>query len=676
LKTISFCWRSRNALIPALVTLLGSVILLSGMIAPVFAVTLNEALDNSSLTFSTGGSATWFGQTSVYSYGGSAAQSGDISDGQTSWLSFQTPYVGSSGNYLRFDWKVSSEERFDMLTFYMDYVFMGSINGEVGWQQETCYIPAGYHTLEWSYEKDGSGSSGADAGWVDHVQLFSGWAAPTIGEAVDNTALTWSSFFSGYGEAWKGEPFISMYGGDAAQSGSVRDSSYSYLDTGVTGPGTLYFYWKVSSEADDYLIFYIDGVSQSSISGTIDWQQKSFNVASGYHTLRWSYKKDVGVSSGSDAGWLDQVEFVPTSVTLGEAVDNTGLTWSTFGSAHWFGQTSTSYYGGDAAQSGKVIDDAYTWIQTTVTGPGTLSFYWKVSSEAGYDYLEFYIDGALQSEISGEVNWQQKSFSLASGSHLLVWSYSKDRSVSTGSDAGWLDRVQVTSTGASAHIYIEHTYRGDLVVDIGVGNTASPLWSSRVWNRQGGSADNLDLTVDLSAATAYLPPSNTYRWFLKVYDAASGDQGKITQFSITYQGNTYTSTEVPVLVSDLKTSYAYIPSPAPIQAHVYIQHTYRGDLIVDIGVGSTSTPLWSKRVWSGTGGSADNLDLYIDLSSVVKYLPPSATYAWWVKVYDKAAGDTGKIVTFTITYQGKTYTSPDVPVPINDLKTSYAYIKG
>jgi hypothetical protein len=130
-------------------------------------------------------------------------------------------------------------------------------------------------------------------------------------------------------------------------------------------------------------------------------------------------------------------------------VDNTGLTWSTFGSTHWFGQTSTSYYGGDAAQSGNVIDDAYTWIQTTVTGPGTLSFYWKVSSEAGYDYLEFYIDGALQSEISGEVNWQQKSFSLASGSHTLVWSYSKDRSVSTGSDAGWLDRVQFTSTPTS-----------------------------------------------------------------------------------------------------------------------------------------------------------------------------------------------------------------------------------
>jgi hypothetical protein len=45
-----------------------------------------------------------------------------------------------------------------------------------------------------------------------------------------------------------------------------------------------------------------------------------------------------------------------------------------------------------------------------------------------------------------------------------------------------------------------------------------------------------------------------------------------------------------------------------------------------------------------------------------------------VKVYDKAAGDQGKIVTFTITYKAKTYASPSTPVPIYDLKTSYAYI--
>jgi subtilisin-like proprotein convertase family protein len=232
----------------------------------------------------------------------------------------------------------------------------------------------------------------------------------------------------------------------------------------------------------------------------------------------------------------------------------------------------------------------------------------------------------------------------------------------------------VPSVKASAHIYIEHAYRGDLIVDVGVGNPASPAWSKRVWNGMGGNADNLDLTVDLSSAASYLPATKTNRWFLKVFDRANGDQGKIVEFTIIVQGANHSSIDVPVPILDLKTSYAFVPSLA--QANVYIEHTYRGDLIVDVGVGSTSSPLWSKRVWNGAGGNADNLDLYVGLSSAVAYLPPSGTYSWWVKVYDRATGDQGKITAFIITYQDRMYTSSDVPVPISDLKTSYAYING
>ena len=32
------------------------------------------------------------------------------------------------------------------------------------------------------------------------------------------------------------------------------------------------------------------------------------------------------------------------AITLGEAVDNTALTWTTGGDADWFGQTSVYYY--------------------------------------------------------------------------------------------------------------------------------------------------------------------------------------------------------------------------------------------------------------------------------------------------------------------------------------------
>jgi hypothetical protein len=43
-------------------------------------------------------------------------------------------------------------------------------------------------------------------------------------------------------------------------------------------------------------------------------------------------------------------------------------------------------------------------IRTKVTGPETLSFYWEASSEKDYDFFKFSIDGAIYSQMSGEVN--------------------------------------------------------------------------------------------------------------------------------------------------------------------------------------------------------------------------------------------------------------------------------
>jgi hypothetical protein len=128
---------------------------------------------------------------------------------------------------------------------------------------------------------------------------------------------------------------------------------------------------------------------------------------------------------------------------LSEALD-TALSFTTGGSADWFSQSTTSHYDGDAAQSGDISGDQDSWMQTTVSGKGTVSFYWKVSSEGDYyDCLKFYIDGSLQEKISGSVGWEQMTYTItASGSHTLEWRYTKDSYVSSGSDCGWVDTVE------------------------------------------------------------------------------------------------------------------------------------------------------------------------------------------------------------------------------------------
>ena len=121
------------------------------------------------------------------------------------------------------------------------------------------------------------------------------------------------------------------------------------------------------------------------------------------------------------------------------------------GLAFWIGQSEVSHDGVDAARSGIVTDSQSTWMQATVTGPGTVSFWWKVSSESGYDFLTFLVDDSEMDSISGtDGAWEQKTVTVSgSGSHTLKWMYSKDTSYAYGSDCGWVDQVVWTASTTS-----------------------------------------------------------------------------------------------------------------------------------------------------------------------------------------------------------------------------------
>lgn len=148
------------------------------------------------------------------------------------------------------------------------------------------------------------------------------------------------------------------------------------------------------------------------------------------------------IVSNSEGFVISSNAALTVSIPLADALDTLNLNWTTDSEVGWFGQTATTHDGVDAAQSGAALDTQEAWMQTTVAGPGQLTFWWKVSSESNFDYLEFYLDGVLQSgRISGEVNWQQKSYNLNEGLHTLRWRYAKDELVAQGQDRAWVDQV-------------------------------------------------------------------------------------------------------------------------------------------------------------------------------------------------------------------------------------------
>jgi hypothetical protein len=142
-----------------------------------------------------------------------------------------------------------------------------------------------------------------------------------------------------------------------------------------------------------------------------------------------------GVTASADAKVL-------ITVPLDKALDTTNLTWSSSGTLPWYGQGTTSFDGFAAARSGPIGPSQQSLLKTTIIGPGRLSYWWKVSSEQDFDLLDFQIGGVTQATISGEVGWEQRTFTLPSGSNSLVWRYSKDLTGDAGQDAAWVDQVQ------------------------------------------------------------------------------------------------------------------------------------------------------------------------------------------------------------------------------------------
>ncbi len=119
--------------------------------------------------------------------------------------------------------------------------------------------------------------------------------------------------------------------------------------------------------------------------------------------------------------------------------------WLMQGSASWFTTNSQPFQGSYCAQSGLITDNQFSdlLLLVNVLADDSVSFWYKVSSEQDYDFLNYKIDNVTLTGWSGTIPWTYANFPITIGTHLIEFSYEKDAIVSSGSDCAWLDNIRL-----------------------------------------------------------------------------------------------------------------------------------------------------------------------------------------------------------------------------------------
>ena len=136
-----------------------------------------------------------------------------------------------------------------------------------------------------------------------------------------------------------------------------------------------------------------------------------------------------------------------------------GFTTDGSGGVGWTKVNDAAAPNGEAMMSGAVTHNQSSVLETTVMGPGTLTFSWRTSCEEDpdslyeWDHVEFSVDEVVLLRRDGANDWKQESVEITGdGVHTVAWTYLKDDVESVGEDAayvagyGWASDYTETQT--------------------------------------------------------------------------------------------------------------------------------------------------------------------------------------------------------------------------------------
>jgi subtilisin family serine protease len=186
--------------------------------------------------------------------------------------------------------------------------------------------------------------------------------------------------------------------------------------------------------------FYIDDVLKNTdTTAPYSWSWNTTGYSGGAHTI-----KAIATDNSSNTAQSTVTVTLLAPPDEGFETGNfSAFAWDNSSAIPWTVQSTEKFSGTYAAKSGAIGDNASTTLNLpmNITSAGNISFWQKVSSESGYDYLRFYIDSVQQGQWSGAGSWTSQTYAVTTGNHTFTWTYSKDTNTVSGSDCAWLDHI-------------------------------------------------------------------------------------------------------------------------------------------------------------------------------------------------------------------------------------------
>ncbi len=248
-----------------------------------------------------------------------------------------------------------------------------------------------------------------------------------------------------------------------------------------------------------------------------------------------------------------------------ESADFSLINWEFSGSQPWSICQENPQEGIFCARSGAITHEQSSELKISVfvAQQDTISFYRKVASESGKDFLRFYDGGMMRGEWSGVKDWERVSYTVYPGYHEFRWVYEKDDQNNNYEDCAWIDYIRFPKlleskldAGGDDMVCIGDNYQtkssGIYLMAIqwvtsGTGTFSDPGILQPIYTPSAADIQNGWVTLSVSAYGANNQPLND-SMILEMVDEPgipakpTGEIQVCTNYGTTYQ---YTTPEIP-----------------------------------------------------------------------------------------------------------------------------------